>query len=142
MMPVQKPRTRLRRPRRLLAHDIMTPEPVTVDVATSIAAAHHLMSTLKIRHLPVVDGKKVLGMLSDRDMRGFLSDATFTERSVGSVIDGPVFRVTPSAALQTIADTMIENHVGALAVIDTQTNSLVGVISYVDVLRALRLCLL
>jgi acetoin utilization protein AcuB len=119
----------------------MTPEPVTIDAATSINDAQHLMSVIKIRHLPVVDGKKVIGMLSDRDVRGFASEATFAERSVGSIIDGEVFSVEPSTSLQTLADTMIEHHVGALVVVDHQTEAIVGIVSYVDVLRALKLCL-
>jgi len=48
--------------------DIMTAEVVTVKPATSTPDCMSLLSQKKIRHLPVVDGDKVLGMISMRDI--------------------------------------------------------------------------
>lgn len=48
--------------------DIMTAQVLTVGPATGIRACMALMSEKKIRHLPVVDGGTVLGMISIRDI--------------------------------------------------------------------------
>ncbi len=48
--------------------DIMTPDVLTVSPQTSTNDCMVLMSQKKIRHLPVVDGGKVLGMISIRDI--------------------------------------------------------------------------
>jgi len=48
--------------------DIMTPKVLTVNAQTRTRECMALMSQKKIRHLPVVDGDKVLGMISIRDL--------------------------------------------------------------------------
>ena len=48
--------------------DIMTREVITVDASTGTRACMTLMSQKKIRHLPVLDGARVLGMISIRDL--------------------------------------------------------------------------
>ncbi len=48
--------------------EIMTRDVVTVTPQTGTRACMALMSRKKIRHLPVVDGAKVLGMISIRDI--------------------------------------------------------------------------
>ena len=48
--------------------DIMTPKVLTVNALTRTRECMALMSQKKIRHLPVLDGDKVLGMISIRDL--------------------------------------------------------------------------
>jgi CBS domain-containing protein len=48
--------------------DVMTPEPVTVEVERSVATALDLMRTGGFRHLPVTERGTVVGMLSMRDI--------------------------------------------------------------------------
>ena len=52
--------------------DVMTREPVTVDVGVPVLDAARLMGERKIRHLPVVEGDHVLGMVGIRDVLGSL----------------------------------------------------------------------
>jgi CBS domain-containing protein len=51
-----------------LVQDIMTPKVITVGAHVGSDACMAMMSQKKIRHLPVVDGDKVLGMISIRDL--------------------------------------------------------------------------
>jgi CBS domain-containing protein len=51
-----------------LVSEIMTAEVVTVNATTRTSECMALMSARKIRHLPVVDGERVLGMISIRDI--------------------------------------------------------------------------
>ncbi len=71
--------------------DVMTREPVTVDAGVGVLDAARLMGEKKIRHLPVVEGDHLLGMVGIRDVLGSLverlwqskdSDAHDTARSL------------------------------------------------------------
>jgi CBS domain-containing membrane protein len=46
--------------------------------------------------------------------------------------------VHPEAELSDVVDTMLDQKVGALPVVDQRTNSLIGIVSYIDILRAIR----
>jgi CBS domain-containing protein len=52
--------------------DVMTREPVTVDADVAVLDAARLMGERKIRHLPVVEGEHLLGMIGIRDVLGSL----------------------------------------------------------------------
>ena len=60
--------------------DIMTRDPLTVTPVETIGQADELMNTNKIRQLPVVQGKDLVGIVTDRDIRSFLS---------GSLLESP-----------------------------------------------------
>jgi acetoin utilization protein AcuB len=49
--------------------DVMTTAPVTITPDTPISEARHLMQKHAIRHLPVLEDERLVGMLSDRDLR-------------------------------------------------------------------------
>jgi CBS domain-containing protein len=52
--------------------DVMTREPVTVDARVGVLDAAKLMGERRIRHLPVVEGEHLLGMVGIRDVLGSL----------------------------------------------------------------------
>jgi CBS domain-containing protein len=52
--------------------DVMTREPLTVDAGVAVLDAARLMGERKIRHLPVVEGEHLLGMVGIRDILGSL----------------------------------------------------------------------
>lgn len=131
------------------AQDLMTPKPVTVTTDTSVAEVWDLMRDLGIRHVPVVDGAIVIGMLSDRDLAHFDlgrlltaegADAVRKELSlpVGRLMSADVVAVEPEAELDEVIDLLLEHRVGALPVVRPETGELIGIISYVDVLQAVR----
>ncbi len=51
---------------------VMTKDPVALDSATDIAVAINVMSERKIRHLPVIENEKLIGMISYRDLVSYL----------------------------------------------------------------------
>jgi CBS-domain-containing membrane protein len=55
----------------MTARELMTQSPTTVTPTTTIAEAWDLMRELDVRHLPVVDGEALVGMVSDRDLGNF-----------------------------------------------------------------------
>jgi CBS domain-containing protein len=60
--------------------DVMTREPLTVDVGVAVLDAARLMGERKIRHLPVVQGDHLLGMVGIRDVLGSLVERLWQSR--------------------------------------------------------------
>jgi len=131
------------------AQDVMTANPVTVPPQASVAEVWDLMRERAVRHLPVVDAGAVVGMLSDRDLAYFDvarfltaggAEALRLELSTPAVtvMSADVVTVAPDADLADVVDLLLENRIGAVAVVRPETQELVGIVSYVDVLEALR----
>ena len=133
----------------MLARELMTRSPATVTPDTSIGEAWDLMRELDVRHLPVVRDGVLVGMLSDRDVAG-LDLGRMVEKNGGDAVRRelarPVIEVMSSDVVCTevdgelgdVVDLFLEHRIGAVPVIRSGTRELVGIISYVDVLRMLR----
>jgi acetoin utilization protein AcuB len=133
----------------MIARELMTADPVTVESTASIAEAWDLMRELYIRHIPVVQGGALVGMLSDRDLgqldigrvlglEGAAAARAELARSVIESMSADVIFVHPETEVADVIGLLIEGRVGALPVIRPNTREVVGIISYVDVLRALQ----
>jgi CBS domain-containing protein len=62
-----------------LLRDAMTPNPLTISVEDGILAAAQLMGERSVRHLPVVEGGNLVGMVSIRDVLGFLAERLWVD---------------------------------------------------------------
>lgn len=131
------------------AEDVMTPNPVTVPSTASVAEVWDLMRERGIRHVPVLDRGALVGMLSDRDLAHFdmarlltAEGAEALRRGLGTpvvnVMSADIVAVDPDAELGEIVDLLVENRIGAVPVVRPETQDLVGIVSYIDVLEALR----
>jgi acetoin utilization protein AcuB len=127
----------------------MTPDPLTVTPKASLAEVWDLMREVDIRHVPVVQDGALVGMLSDRDLARVdmarllesggvdaLRQALATP--IVEVMSSDVISVDPDAEVGEVIDLLIDHRIGALPVIDGGTRDVLGIISYVDVLRALQ----
>lgn len=128
---------------------IMTTAVLTAKPDDHVGDALRVLDDQLIRHLPVVEDGRLVGMVSDRDLREYrlplLEEVEHPDRaetlmrtSLADVMNPTVITVEPSESLQTAIDLILEYGVGALPVVDSETGTLIGIISYVDILRALR----
>jgi CBS domain-containing protein len=133
--------------RPLTAADCMTAGPMTVQAHTSAAEAADLLQEMDIRHLPVLERGALVGILSDRDIRSAMSpgqlDPAEQTRSlalmpVAELMSTDVITVGPETGLAEIISLMVESKVGAIPVVAGDTRRLMGIISYIDVLRAIQ----
>jgi acetoin utilization protein AcuB len=128
----------------ITASEIMTSRPHTVPVRTPIRTAMRQLAELDIRHLPITDDGELVGIVSDRDLRDVVarligdgeSPDALLERPVSEVMSTDVISVDPETDVGEIADLLVENRIGAVPVVTPGTRDLVGIVSYVDVLRA------
>lgn len=126
----------------MLVSDLMHAHPVSIQKDTPLLTAAKLLESLDVRHLPVLDGSRLVGMLSDRDL-GSVLDESFLEpgsprsqQPVSRVMTADVATIAVDAAASDAAELIVEHKVGALPVV-RDGKTLVGIISYVDLLRAL-----
>jgi CBS domain-containing protein len=123
--------------------DIMTKDPLTVSVAETVGQADELMAENKIRQLPVVKGRELVGILTDRDVRSFLSGSLLytpeaREKALGTpvadVMTTEPLTLSPDDELYEAVELLIDEKIGGIPVVD-DAEGLVGIVTYVDVLR-------
>jgi len=105
--------------------------PITVDAGATLSHARELMVAHKVRHLPVVEGGKLVGMLSDADLGPYVGYLGNTR--VNAAMTPNPTAIAPEADAAVAARVMLEHKVRALPVTDGET--VVGVVSVSDVLE-------
>lgn len=133
----------------MVVEEIMTKNPVTVTPETLVGEAIERLVEMNIRHLPVVKDGELVGILSERDVRAIafevVQDLGDPENArlqfqapVRDIMHTDVLSVEQGTDVGDLIDEMLESRVGALPVVDQHTRKLVGIVSYIDVIRAAR----
>jgi CBS domain-containing membrane protein len=130
--------------------DVMTPDPVALDVRRTIGEALSALNDHPIRHLPLLEDGKLHGVLSDRSLapwRAALANAErwdesgmrqlLTEEPLAAHVQTQPIWIAPDADVAEAVDLLLEWRIGALPVCNDDRR-LVGIVSYVDLLTALR----
>ncbi|MHB1420777.1 MAG: CBS and ACT domain-containing protein [Bacillota bacterium] len=125
----------------------MTPKPITVTRRTTIAEALDIMRSNNIRRLPVVEKSKLIGIVTDRDLREvspspatslsiFEINYLLAKTRIGEIIpkSKKIITITPDAYLEEAALSMREHKIGALPVVEG--DELVGIITETNIFDA------
>lgn len=127
--------------------EIMTPNPESVRVTDTISTAINKLFELDARHLPVVNGDgELVGMLSDRDLRSHILDGRLSYESpdevspedniaVSDLMQGDVISLGTNADVSEAIALMIDQKIGAIPIVNPLDGGLLGIVSYIDVLR-------
>ncbi len=110
----------------------MTKEPITVDPDDLLIRASHKMQAGGFRRLPVVSAGRLVGIVSERDLREHRGYFEHTKIN-GVMTENPV-TVTPATTLEEAAQTLVERQIGGLPVVEN--GRLVGIITTSDILKA------
>ncbi len=102
----------------------------TVPPSTTAAEAVELSRRHRIRHLPVVEGDRVVGVVTDRDLRGVAPGTPVT-----TIMSRPVVVVSPRTAIDKAARLLFDRRIGCLPVIEE--GKLVGILTQTDAVAAL-----
>jgi len=128
-------------------NDIMTSPALVIGPTTTVPEAIALMKEHHIRHLPVVEDDRLVGMISRGDLREASITASINADSyelhfmlsrltIGKLMSRKVFTVTPDAPLVHAAELMTEHKIAGLPVVDEKA-SVVGIVTESDLLRTL-----
>lgn len=118
--------------------EFTTPDPVTAREDMTTDELQALMERHGIRHLPIVRGGAVVGLVSERDVR-LVSGLTTAEKlqvRAGDIMAAQPLVVTAATPLHEVARAMSEQKVGSVIVND-EDGRFVGIFTAVDALNAL-----
>lgn len=127
----------------MLVEDVMQRDVITVNPKTTLPEALRLAKGRGVRHLPVMDGPDLVGIVSDRDLkRAMASPATSLERhelhyllekvTMAEIMTRAVITVGPMLPVEEAARLMVKERISALPV--TEQGKVVGIVTETDVL--------
>ena len=131
----------------MLVSNWMSKNVITVDVEDSMQHALKLMKENGIRMLPVLKKGKLVGVVTDRDLkRASASDATtldihellylISKIKVGSIMSKNLVTVPQNFTVEETAQVLLDNKISGVPVVD-QNGGLVGIITQTDLFRVL-----
>lgn len=118
--------------------EFTTPDPITATEDLSIEQLRELMQQHGVRHLPIVRGGKVVGLVSDRDVRvaqGLSAEHMIQVRAADIMATDPV-AVSAATPLDDVAYAMSERKIGSVIVND-DNGDFRGIFTVTDALNAL-----
>lgn len=117
--------------------DHMTPAPITIGRAQSLSEAARKMHEHHVRHLPVLEGGYLFGILSERDIDlvEALPDVDPDKVTVEEAMTQDPYTVRPETPVREVAAAMAEHKFGTAVIM--QEGRVVGIFTTVDALRML-----
>lgn len=121
----------------MIVEEIMVKKPFTVKADDSLNTAQDLMVKNSVRHLPVVDGKELVGIITESDIRGCFMEKSGTaldikKMKVRDYMTREPLTVLPETHIEDAALIIYKNKVGSLPVV--VDNKLVGIVTTMDLL--------
>lgn len=125
---------------------IMSKDVITLNRTDDLETAERLFKRNKIRHIPVVSGKEIIGMLSLTDLlRISFADAIEDEESadiivydmftIGQIMTKNLISVAPSTTIREVAELLSKNEFHAIPVVDN--GELMGIVTTTDLINYL-----
>lgn len=127
--------------------DVMSTNVIVLHEEDNLSTIASDMDRLHLRHLPVVDGRKLVGMLTHRDLLRFAAssldvtaaarakDSTLQQNTfVGEVMTKNIQTASPDMPISKAAAKILEHKFGCLPVVEAD-GSLVGIITEHDIVR-------
>jgi acetoin utilization protein AcuB len=114
----------------------MTTDVQTIGDEQPMSVAHRVMREQHIRHLPVLHQGKLVGVVTDRDLRlvETLRDVDPTKVTVSEAMTSDVYTVSPDTALDEVVGAMAKSKYGSAVVVDH--GHVVGIFTTVDACSA------
>ncbi len=131
----------------MLVKKWMSPNPHRVQASDSISHAIHVMKDNHIRHLPVMDGDRLVGIVTDRDLKEFSPSRATTldvyemhyllsQARVAEAMRADPLRLGPDDPIEKAALLMHDNRIGCLPVVG-EGGEVLGILTQEDVFEAL-----
>jgi acetoin utilization protein AcuB len=116
----------------MLVKNCMTPNPITITLKEDAKIAFHLLKKHGFRQFPVVKDGKLIGIVTDRDLRAALSQPDLT---VDDVMTSNPVTILEDATVEEAARIISDRKFNALPVI-SRTGELIGIITVTDILNS------
>ncbi len=114
---------------------IMTRRVVTVEMDDSLQIIREIFENVKFHHIMVVDGQKLAGVISDRDLIDREERDTITlDKKAHEIMSRKLITVDAQTSIEKASDLLLENNISCLPVISHQ-GSVEGIVSWKDILK-------
>jgi CBS domain-containing protein len=113
--------------------DVMTEGIKTIAPTAAAEDAWNMMRFNRIHHLVVTNGRRVLGVLSDRDAGGRRGASVRTNSVVADLMTAPAVTVEPTMTVRQAANVMRGRSIGCLVVVDS--GHAIGIVTVSDLLE-------
>lgn len=100
----------------MIVAELMTPNPVTVSPSDRLKLAYEKMKIGSFRQVPVVAQGKLIGILTDRDLRQHLNQLLRTK--VDAVMTAVLFSAAPCTSVEQADHLLVTNKIGSLPVVE------------------------
>jgi acetoin utilization protein AcuB len=123
----------------MLVRDLMTHLPRTITPATSLGEAAAILRRHHFRHLPVLLGGHLTGVISDRDLQRASAAGMDESAPIVPFVSSPAITVTPETPVEQAVRLMQENKIGCLPVVGGSTPGevVVGILTESDIFTAM-----
>jgi CBS domain-containing protein len=118
-----------------LVDEYTTPAPVTASRYTPLARIMDLMSDLRIRHVPIEEDGRLIGIVSDRNVREVARSSDLDDLVAEDVMIANPITVETGTALETVALAMAETKIGSVIV--CEHGRIQGIFTAIDAMNAL-----
>jgi CBS domain-containing protein len=114
--------------------DVMTPDVQSISPQETVQRAAQLMDELNVGAIPVLDGRKLVGMITDRDItvRSTAAGQAPGQTRVGDVMSTDVRTCAPDQSVDEVLDRMGDVQIRRVPVVDAQSQLVIGIVSLGD----------
>ena len=116
-------------------HTIMTPDVVTLSPGSTLGEAREIFLNKKIHHIPVVDGKKLVGLITAWDIFKLgLSAVAYQDMRVSEVMTTHLAALDPGQHIGAAAEVLMEHLFHAVPIVNDK-HELIGIVTTYDILK-------
>ena len=119
----------------MIVANYMTPSPQTIGPEARVNEALSIMRRKNIRHLPVVDKGQIMGMVTDKDIRGVIDPALLADLTMADLMTKNPVVIPADTSVQEAAQLIFRKKTTGLLI--TKNRALVGIITLADMLKVL-----
>ncbi len=112
---------------------VMTPFPYSIELDSALADARQMMAEHRIRHLPVTQGRRLVGVVSERDVQRALDSAPGGDARVRDAYRSDVYAVQLGERLDAVLLRMAARHLGSAVVL--KGDRIAGIFTTTDACR-------
>ena len=116
--------------------DLMTTNPTSCESSSTVAEAARVMAQEDVGPVPVVEGGRLVGIVTDRDivLRVVAEGRDPSTTTLGEILSGDLVTVQPDSELSEALELMSDNQVRRIPVVEG--DQLVGIVATADIARA------
>lgn len=120
---------------RIPVDEYTTPSPLTVEASTPLDELVTMMRSNEIRHVPVVNNDRAIGIISDRDVRMMMNIEGASRLCAKDIMHADPYTVESGTSLEDVVLEMSKHKIGSAIINDNGT--IVGIFTSTDALNAL-----